>query len=276
MGNSTVRTGYVLLYPVTLRFDNLTLEVEIGAGLMRLLLCLGSAVLFAGFASADQLVCTQPAGNTVIRDGPGGCTFSGPPYSPGPREDFLYGAGGGSWVWNGVFHADYIASANSFPENIAESAFPMSVSMTWNDSYALPLSKPTDLLRTTVTILGYNGEPVVHIGPDLTYSTGCDWHSSSFCPMVDTIPAAGVNRVNISGSMAVAADFLEQFNTSTSRGQPNYYDLEIDVSIERFLADGTTPDPFTTPEPARLGFVAGSLAMIFGFWRVRRSKSAGV
>jgi hypothetical protein len=175
-------------------------------------------------------------------------------------------------VVNGVLIIRDLFGFYANGNNIAGSAYPMTAAVTWSDTFLLPRSSPTDILKITADIGSASGLASIEIGPnpDFKDTSACLPNFEKFCALDYVESASGIKSGYISGN--------HQF-TQALDGDPgpvvNFSDQYLTVSIERFLADGTTPDPYTSPapEPSQLDILATSLGLLIAGWRPRRTRT---
>ncbi|MDQ2775770.1 MAG: hypothetical protein M3Y57_12760 [Acidobacteriota bacterium] len=151
-----------------------------------------------------------------------------------------------------------------------------------NDTFTIPNSPPGDVLKVTanygVTGLG-EAEPGSNV--DLSFQIGPGSASSpeinldpykqppadcgpsgepGGCHFMGTLPASAFSFVTINATGTLIA------RTTLHAG----FGFTDDIEIDRFKADGTTPDPFTTttPEPASRALALAGL-LLLGFLQHR-------
>ena len=154
--------------------------------------------------------------------------------------------------------------------------YPLTATASWSDSFAIPQSNPNDILKISVYGYGLGHQAYIQVG-DIDYTTQdfCDAHVD-----YDQCLAAGeaVEKVE----SASQAPFVEVFGTDSIGFTQPCYDGQCGVSanaglyesvtIDRYLPDGVTPDPFTTtPEPSTIGLI-GLASFLLAACRYRRAR----
>lgn len=237
---------------------------------------LGTIVLLiAASCSASAVVtCSEPGSTQTVYNGT--CSVSN------VTGTLSYEGFTSAHVQGNQLQFEALAEALSFPgtpypANYSGPAlYPMSASASWNDSFVLPSSAPGDLLDITITGGGLNHPAAVYAGP-LSYpeTDFCDAHytGNPACTLNATLPASQLASVQLIGSDSVSPQGPCPLGLGTGCDRSANASLFEDVTISRFLADGSTPDPFTSaPEPGTQGIVLAALVAIAGVMRARRAR----
>jgi hypothetical protein len=197
--------------------------------------------------AAAMVTCSQPGFSETVYNGT--CSVG-----VGVNNTFSYEAYTRASIAGNVYTVQALSQVLSTPSN-GSGPYPMSATASWNDVFTVPNSDPTDIFRITVTGGGLNHPASIEAGP-ISYleSDFCDAHyiGNSACTKEATISAADFSSLKITGSDSLSIDFPCGFGCHTS---PNADLYEI-VTVQRFLADGVTADPFSSaPEPSTIALI---------------------
>lgn len=176
-----------------------------------------------------------------------------------------YGGFSGLLLKNGALQATAYAELMTLPDTTA-GAFPISASAMWDDTFNVPSSPSGDIIQVIVDGGGVGHPASIQLGViNYTTSDFCDAHyiGNPACTVRETMSAGAVSTVRLTGSDSVTIGGP----CVGSCGFSANADLYEYVTINRYLADGVTSDPFTSlvtaPEPAAWGLLAaGVLALI--------------
>ncbi|MDQ2841565.1 MAG: hypothetical protein M3Y72_11115 [Acidobacteriota bacterium] len=231
-------------------------------GVLAILLCSFGPLL----PGAAMVTCTDGHGDTNTASN-GICIV-------GKSPDVLgYAAATGSDIFNGQFQAgastDVLLQPTVGRSDL--SIYPLNATATWDDFFALPASNPNDILKINVTGGGLGHPALIEIGK-ISYTTPdfCDIHfiGRGLCSPMAIQPASEVPSVHLFGMDSFS------FVGPGEPFSPNVLLIER-VTVDRFLPDGVTPDPFTTtPEPAPLRLLGTGVGFLFLFARKVASQKA--
>ena len=208
---------------------------------------------------AAIVTCSQPGSSTTTYNGT--CSVG-----TGANNMLLYQGFTTAFINGGQYEIEGLAESLALPSS-SVGPYPMTGSATWNDFFALPSSNPTDILRITVTGGGLNHPASIQAGPiDYVTSNFCDAHyiGNPVCTKAATVSAATLAGVILTGSDSITIPFPCFGGCGVSANA----DLFESVSIQRFLPDGITPDPFTiSPEPDSLRLLLLAIPVGLAFRR---------
>ncbi len=217
--------------------------------------------------AAAVVTCTQSAYTMTVTNG----------ICHGATGNTLsYGGFSGLRLQNGALQATAYAELITLPDPTA-GAFPISAGAMWDDTFNLPSSPSGDIIQVIVDGGGLGHPASIQIG-DIDYTTPdfCDAHytGNPACTVRETMSAGAVSTVRLTGSDSVTIGGPCVGNCGFSANA----DLYEYVTINRFLADGVTSDPFTSliaaPEPSAFGLLAaGVLTLIFAVQRKAPNRS---
>ena len=197
---------------------------------------------------AAMVTCSQPGFSETVYNG--SCSVGS-----GASNTLVYGAYTKASVFGNVYSVEALAGVLWTPVGNA-APYPMTASASWDDIFSLPNSNPTDILKLTVTGGGQYHPSFIEAGP-ISYieSDFCDAHyiGNAVCTKKATISAANFSSIELMGSDSFVINGLcGGFGCRASANS----DLYEHVTIQRFLADGVTADPFSSaPEPSTLAFL---------------------
>lgn len=156
-----------------------------------------------------------------------------------------------------------LAFVDQFPTNTA-GPFPEQFTAVWDDVFELPASNPNDVYRVTEVLGGPSNTGFLSLG-SITDNTICDIHyfGNAACTIRRTLLASQANTAVNSGQFQFT--FTSSYPIQSGPGGiTNLTNFEALLMLDRFLPDGTTPDPFPeVPEPGA-GFllVCGALILL--------------
>lgn len=218
------------------------------------LLVVLSTLSTVGMKAAAVVTCSQPGFSQTVYNSP--CAVGS------SSDTLVYLAFTESFVSGNTFSAEALAEAIGLP-NTNPGPYPMSAVASWNDIFDVPSSNPTDVFKITVFGGGLNHPASIFAGP-IHYTTpdfcDADYLGNPACTDTATVSATQPLSVQLTGSDSLTIPVPCGFSNCGLSVNANLYES---VSVQRFLADGVTPDPFTTaPEPASvalffLGLPAG-------------------
>jgi hypothetical protein len=202
----------------------------------------------ASIYGAAMVTCSQPGFSETVYNG--SCSVGA-----GVNNTFSYEAYTRTSLSGDRYIVEALSEVRSTPVSNAGS-YPISASATWDDIFALPNSNPTDIFKLTVTGGGLYHPSSIQAGPiSYTESDFCDAHyiGNAVCTKRATVSAASLASVELMGSDSFIIDGpCGGFGCNAS---PNS-DLYERITIQRFLADGITADPFlSVPEPSTIALL---------------------
>jgi hypothetical protein len=208
---------------------------------------------------AAIVTCSQPGSSNTTYNGI--CSVG-----TGVNNMLMYHGFTTAFIFGGEYDVEALAEPLVLPSSNV-GPYPMSGSATWSDFFAAPSSKPTDILKITVTGGGLNHPASIQAGPiDYTTPDFCDAHfiGNPVCTKTATVSAASFTGVILTGSDSITIPFPCVGGCGVSVNA----DLFESVTIQRFLSDGVTPDPFTiSPEPGSLGLLLLAIPLGVAFRR---------
>jgi hypothetical protein len=226
-----------------------------------LLLAAISAASTLSMRAAAIVTCSQPGYSDIVSNGV--CQSGG-------VGDVLqlYGSTS-SFLSGNYFNARASAFLLSVPKE-NPGPYPMTATAVWNDIFNVPVSNPTDVLKITVYGGGLNHPAFIDAGPIVyTASDFCDAHytGNPACTETATVSGSQLLTVQLEGTDTVE---IGGPCGSSNCGFSANGDLTEFVSVQQFLANGVTPDPFTSaPEPASIALLLLGIPAGFGLLRRR-------
>jgi hypothetical protein len=218
-------------------------------------------VLAVRAEAAAVVTCAQPGFSETVFNGT--CAVG---TGAGGTLEFS-GVTGSSFTGN-TFTVQALAEVIGTPVTNS-GPYPMTASATWDDIFAVPTSNADDIFKITVTGGGLDHPGSISAGP-ITYggSEFCDAHyvGNAVCTETATVSAAALSSIELKGSDSITVGEPCGFSGCGLSVNTELYEV---VTVERFLSDGVTADPFTvTPEPSSLALLL--LGMPAGFVLRRR------
>jgi hypothetical protein len=221
-----------------------------------------SAVLTARAEAAAIVTCAQPGFSETVSNG--ACAVG-----TGAGGTLQFSGITGSSITGNIFTVQALAEVIGTPATNS-GPYPMTASATWDDIFALPTSNAGDIFKITVTGSGLGHPGSIDAGP-LTYGGAefCDarYVGNAACTETATVSAATLSSVELKGSDSITIDGACGLSNCGLSVNTELYEV---VTVERFLSDGVTADPFTvTPEPSSLALLLLGVPAGFVFWRRR-------